>query len=131
MLRAREALTMAYDETLASRIRQALGKRTEHEEKRMFGGLTFMVGGHMCCGVVGDELMVRVGADHYELALAAPHVRPMDFTGRPLTGMIYVAPAGLATARGLEVWLARGLKFAATLPARTSKKKARSRPAAG
>ena len=81
---------MAYDEGLAQRIREALTERDDVTEKKMFGGLAFLLGGNMCCGVVGDELMVRVGAAAYSEALTQPYARQMDFTGRPMRGMVYV-----------------------------------------
>jgi hypothetical protein len=109
---------MAYDETVANRVRQALGKHVDFDEKRMFGGLAFMVRGHMCCGIVGSELMVRVGPDAYAKALALRHARPMDFTGRPLTGMVYVGPAGFKTETALDAWVGRGLAFVLSLRAR-------------
>jgi hypothetical protein len=82
----------------------------------MFGGLAFLVGGHMCCGVVGDRLMVRVGPDAYEEALGRPHARKMDFTGRPMRGLVYVEPRGFASEDALAGWIARGLAFVETLP---------------
>ncbi len=107
---------MAYNEKLAEGIRQRLSDRTDVAERRMFGGLAFMVRGHMCCGVVGDELMVRVGPDLYETALKEEHVREMDFTGKPLRGMIYVAPPGIASAKQLAKWVRHGLQFVLSLP---------------
>ena len=65
------------------------------KEERMFGGLAFMLNGHMCCGIVGDDLVVRTGLDRFEAALFRPHPRPMDFTGRPMRGFVYVSPPGL------------------------------------
>jgi TfoX/Sxy family transcriptional regulator of competence genes len=115
---------MAYDEVLANRVRQALSRDGDFDERRMFGGLAFMVGGHMCCGVVGSELMVRVGPDAYARALAAPHARPMDFTGRPLTGMVYVAPPGFRSERALAAWVGRGRRFVGSLPRRRPKPRA-------
>ena len=109
---------MAYDEKLAERIRLLLLKRRDVSERKMFGGIAFLAEGHMFSGVVGSELMVRVGADGYAAALARPHVREMDFTGRPLRGMVYVEPAGIRTARQLEAWLTRGLDFVRGLPAK-------------
>lgn len=103
---------MAYDETLASRIRQVLKGRDDVAERKMFGGLTFMVGGRMACGVVHDDLMVRVGPDDHDAAMREPHVRPMDFTGRPSRGMVYVAPAGIAADADLARWVERGVAFA-------------------
>jgi TfoX/Sxy family transcriptional regulator of competence genes len=102
---------MSYDENLATRIRQLLADRDDVVEKKMFGGLCFMVGGAMCCGLTKSDFMVRVGADHYEEALAQPHARPMDFTGRPLKGMVYVAPEGLRTKAALTRWVRRGIEF--------------------
>ena len=96
---------MGYDEQLAERIRKVLDGRPDVIEKKMFGGLTFMVRGHMACGIVKDELMVRVGAETYEAALERPHARPMDFTGRPMKRMIYVAKPGFRTAAALRVWV--------------------------
>jgi len=84
----------------------------------MFGGVAFLVRGNMCCGVVGNDLMVRVGADGYKDALARPHVREMDFTGRPLKGMVYVSAIGVRTAKQLQSWVDRGAQFAKSLPAK-------------
>ena len=113
---------MSYDEKLATRVRQALGPRDDVVEKKMFGGLCFMVNGAMCCGLTPTDLMVRVGPDQYDAALAEPHARPMDFTGRPLKGMVYVAPAGLRTQAALASWVARGVAFVASLPAKKPRK---------
>lgn len=109
---------MAFDETLAARIRRILQARTDVAERRMFGGLAFMVRGHMACGIVGSDLMVRVGADAFEEALRKPHVRPMDFTGRPSRGMVYVAPEALRTASALASWVETGVRFVSTKPAK-------------
>ena len=107
---------MAYDERLGSRIREILEEDGEVDERKMFGGLAFMVGGHMCCGVTGDDLMLRLGPDDAERALEEPDVRPMDFTGRPMKGYVYVAPAGLRTEANLRRWLDRARAFVRTLP---------------
>ena len=107
---------MAYDEELANRVRESLGDRPDLGERKMFGGISFMVGGYMCCGVIGEDLVLRLGADGADAALDEPHTRPMDFTGRRLSGFVYVAPSGTATADDLERWIARGLAFVATLP---------------
>ena len=109
---------MAYDEELAERIRRALAGRQGVSEKKMFGGIAFMLRGNMCCGIVGDELMVRVGPGRFQEALAEPHARPMDFTGRPMRGMVYVTPEGCRTDKALKRWVEQGLNFAATLPAK-------------
>ena len=109
---------MAFNEELAGRVRHALKNRRSLEERKMFGGLAFLLRGNMCCGVVGDELMVRVGPEHYEKALAARHVRPMDFTGKPLEGFVYVTPPGIASDRALKTWVTKGVECAVSLPAK-------------
>lgn len=109
---------MAYDETVAKRVRSALGKTPDVVEKRMFGGIAFMLRGNMCCGVIGDRLMLRVGPGGYEAALSRPHARPMDFTGRPMKGLVYVDPAGFASTGDLEEWIAKAMEFALSLPAK-------------
>ena len=107
---------MAYDEALADRIRDVLVVIERVEERKMFGGLGFMVGGHMTVGVVKDELMARVGAEGEDDALEQPHARPMDFTGRPMTGFIFVAADGVATEAAVRPWVERALAFVSTLP---------------
>ncbi len=112
---------MAYDEKLAERIRVALKRRRGVSERKMFGGLAFLLKGNMLCGVVEEDLMVRVGPDAYEDALARPHTREMDFTGRPMKGLVYVASPGFRTARQLESWLERSLAFVRSLPAKQAR----------
>jgi hypothetical protein len=107
---------LAYDEALAGRVRDALALEPDLTERRMFGGLAFMLRGNMCCGIVGDELMVRVGPRGHASALAAPHVRPMDFTGPPMVGMVYVERDGTAAEDDLRGWVERGADFARSLP---------------
>ena len=107
---------MAYDENLAQRLRTILRRRKAVTEKKMFGGVAFMVQGHMCCGIVKDMLLVRVGAEQNDFALAQPHARPMDFTGKPMKGFIYVEPKGCATDAALKAWVDRGLAYIKTLP---------------
>jgi TfoX/Sxy family transcriptional regulator of competence genes len=114
---------MSYDEKTAERVRRLLSTRPDVVEKKMFGGLCFMVNGGMCCGLTSAALMVRVGRDGYDEALAQPHSRPMDFTGRPLAGMVYVDPAGYRSDAALARWVTRGVEFVSTLPAKTSTKK--------
>lgn len=109
---------MAFDEHLANRVRDVFGVDPAILEKKMFGGIAFMDRGHMCCGILGEELMVRVGPDAYADALAAAHARPMDFTGRPMKGMVMVATEGLADAAALRAWVERGRAFTGTLPAK-------------
>ncbi|MBK9940110.1 MAG: TfoX/Sxy family protein [Kouleothrix sp.] len=107
---------MAYDERLALRVRALLAGQAVLDEKKMFGGLTFMVNGHMCCGILGDELMLRVGPEQHGAMLAHEHARAMDFTGRRMRGMVMVAPAGLASDEALAAWLRPALGFVSTLP---------------
>ena len=107
---------MPYDEQLADRVRNVLIQHEGLAEKKMFGGLTFMLRGNMCCGVVNDDLVVRVGAEQYEEVLAQPHARPMDFTGRPLKGMVYVGLGGYQSDAALTKWVKRGVDFAQSLP---------------
>lgn len=109
---------MAYDEALAARVRSTLHRRKGLGEKKMFGGLCFLINGNMAAGVVEDRLMVRVGKDKHDEALALPHARPMDFTGKPMRGMVYVEPAGLREDADLKAWLDRGVRFARSLPAK-------------
>jgi len=109
-------IPMAYDETLAQRMRDLFeSKGVPTQEKKMFGGLTFMVRGNMCVGVIGEELMIRVGKEQNDEALAQPHARPMDFTGKPMDGYVYVESEGLASDAELAEWVERGLTFNATL----------------
>lgn len=109
---------MAYDENLAGRIRRRLARRKGIIERKMFGGLAFMMNGNMLCGVVKDTLMVRVHPEQYERLLKEPHARPMDFTGRPLKGFVYVDYKGPQTEAVLQKWLKRALDFVSTLPAK-------------
>jgi TfoX/Sxy family transcriptional regulator of competence genes len=118
---------MAYDEEAAVRLRNALTKYPSIEEKKMFGGLAFMFRGHMCCCVVDDELMVRVGPEAYEKALSLPHVREMDFTGKPLRGYVYIEKAGFASAAALNAWVSRGTTFVLSLPTKPAPKRKRAK----
>ena len=107
---------MAYDETLARRIRDALDVHARVVERKMFGGLAFMVNGNMCCGVMDNRLMVRVGPHAYEDALKLPHAGLLNFTGRPMKGSVLIESEGLKSDEDLAAWLNRGLAFVATLP---------------
>ena len=109
---------MAFDEEVAGRIREALAGAPDVVEKRMFGGIAFMLRGNMCCGVIGDRLMLHVGPDGYEAALSRPNAKSMDFTGRPMKGMVYVEPAGFAAPRDLKTWIEKAMEFALSLPAK-------------
>ena len=107
---------MAYDEGLAHRVRELMDQAPGFHEKKMFGGLCFMLNGNMACGINGDQLMVRVGPDAYQNALARPHAREMDFTGRALKGFVYVDADGLAEDAGLQAWIDLGTEFAGSFP---------------
>lgn len=107
---------MPYDPITAQRIREVLGSRTDVVEKKMFGGIAFMVSGHMCCGVVGHEMMARVGPEQYEAALARPGAREMDFTHRPMRGFVFVAPEGIDLEADLENWVALCETYVRSLP---------------
>jgi TfoX/Sxy family transcriptional regulator of competence genes len=113
---------MAYDQGLAARIRDELADRDGVTEKQMFGGIAYLLEGKMFVGIVGDELMVRVGPDADDEALERPHVRPMDFTGRPMKGYVFVAPKGVTEDSVLRDWIERALRHVATLPAKKKKK---------
>ncbi len=112
---------MAYDEMLAERIREALVGEKRVDEIKMMGGLCFMVGGHMAVGVVGEDLMVRVGPEGYQRALGRLHAREMDFTGRVMQGFVLVGPAGIKTKRSLASWVAPATAFAKSLPPKRPK----------
>ncbi len=107
---------MAYDEALAVRVKKALSGRSDVAERKMFGGLAFMLSGNMCCCVTGQGLIVRVGPEGYEEALRLPHAGLMDLTGRPMRGWILVEPEGVNSDAGLNEWVARGAEFTANLP---------------
>jgi hypothetical protein len=109
---------MAYDESLARRVHAILADQPELDEKKMFGGLAFMLRGNMCCGIMRDELMVRAGPEQYAALLALPHAHALELGGRPMRGMVGVAPAGLASDEDLDGWVRRGIAFAETLPAK-------------
>ncbi|GGX59153.1 TfoX/Sxy family protein [Saccharospirillum salsuginis] len=121
---------MAYDEGLAQRIRDYFQGRTDVVEKKMFGGLCFMVHDHMCCGLLGNDLMARIGPDHYEEHLALPHAKPMEFTGRPMKGILTVEAEGLAEDADLFAWIDRCVAFVDTLPPKAPKKSRKSRTSA-
>ena len=106
---------MPYDDGLAHRVREMMEARTDPDEKEMFGGLGFMVAGNLCVGVIEDSLVARVGPDAYDDAIAAPHARPFDFTGREMRGWVFVDPSGLADDDALESWIERSLAFVETL----------------
>lgn len=107
---------MAYDEKLASRIRKELGDRRGVVEKKMFGGLAFLVGGNMSVGIHHEELIVRIPPESTDEALKEPGVRPFDVTGRPMKGWILVGGTALAKGPALAAWVGRGVAYAASLP---------------
>jgi TfoX/Sxy family transcriptional regulator of competence genes len=109
---------MACDEQLVERVRAVLKGTRGVGERRMFGGVCFTVNGNMVCGVVKDDLMVRVGPDRYERALKQPHARPMDFTGRPMKGFVFVAPQGIKSDASLKTWIGSGLEHVWNLAAK-------------
>lgn len=107
---------MAYDEALAQRIREVMHDYSGVSEKKMFGGIAFMIDGNMCAGVVDSKLMLRVGPDQYEICLKQKYAHEMDFTGRPMKGFIYVQKAGIESDKSLRRWLAIAYEFAGALP---------------
>jgi TfoX/Sxy family transcriptional regulator of competence genes len=107
---------VAYDEGVAERIRDVLADDPDVTERQMFGGIAFLCAGNMSVGIVGEDLMVRVGKEAFTDALARPFAREMDFTGRPSKGMVYVAPEGIAEDDDLRAWIARGTTYARSLP---------------
>jgi len=109
---------MAYSEALAARIRTILETNEGLSERKMFGGLAFMLRGNMCAGVIGDDLMLRVGPNRYDDALARRGARPMDFTGRPMKGMVYVDAQAAATEGALREWVEIAVGFVGALPAK-------------
>ena len=107
---------MAFDAGLAERVRALLANDATARERKMFGGLCFLCDGNMACGIVGEELMVRVGPTAWSEALTQPHAREMDFTGRSMKGMVYVGVRGFAEDADLAAWVQRGTTFARSLP---------------
>lgn len=119
------------NEALVARVRRALGTRRGLTERKMFGGVAFLLDGKMCCGVTKDgRVVVRVGPDAYEEALRHPHARECDFTGRPLRGMVFLTPAGIRSRQGLPSWVSRAAAFVTSLPARKAKERTASRRSA-
>jgi len=116
---------MAYDETLAQRIRLLIKRRRGFTERKMFGGIAFMLDGRMCCGVINSDLVARLAAADCAAALRRPHVRPMDFTGKPLKGFLYVGATAIRSDAALRAWVEDCIAYARTLPAKPAKKKKR------
>ncbi len=109
---------MAFDESLAARIRQALARKKGVEEKKLFGCACFLLGGNVLVGVWKDSLIARVGPDGYEDALLEPHVREFDITGRPMKGWVLVGPEGVEDDGQLKLWIHRAVTFVGKLPAK-------------
>ena len=107
---------MAFDEFLAERVRAVIGKKRGITEKKMFGGLGFMLHGNMACGIVGERLMLRLGEEGATAALEEEHVVPMDFTGKPIKTMAFVEAGGIEADSDLQKWVGKALAFAKTLP---------------
>lgn len=112
---------MGYDAGLAERLKEILQSQQDISEKKMFGGLAFMCRGYMFVGILADVLMARVGPEDYETALSRPHVRQMDFTGRPMKGYVFVDPPGFETDSDLADWVQRCLRLVQTLPPKKPK----------
>jgi len=109
---------MAYNEALADRIRELLAARADVSERKMFGGVAFMLAGNMVCGVLGEELIVRLDRDESEKALSEDGIRPFDFTGKPMKGIVYVSPELTSDDAGLSKWVETGADYASSLPAK-------------
>ena len=109
---------MAYDEALAARIRAALASMPDITEKKMFGGIGFMLRGNMCCGVMKDRLLVRVGPDAHDDTIAQPGVEPMVMGGRTSRGFVVIDQDALGSGADLMEWIQRGLDFAGSLPSK-------------
>ncbi len=107
---------MPYDEELVERVRRTLGERSDLTERKMFGGVAFMIAGNMCCGVIRDDVIVRIFPEDGEAALEQPDIRPFDMTGRTMSGFVVVGPGATATDEGLRAWVDRGVAVAETLP---------------
>ncbi len=114
---------MAFDPVLADLVRVAIGENSSLVEKKMFGGIAFMLGGHMCCGIVKDQLMLRVAPQEYDAMLERPGVYPMEFTGRPMRGFVFVDAAETTTVPAVRKCLKPSIAFASSLPAKASKPK--------
>lgn len=113
---------MPYDEVLAGRVRVLLARHRGMHERKMFGGIAFLLNGNMCCGVHRDDLIVRVMPEEYAAAVEQPHARAFDLTGRPMKGFVLVAPKGCRADDALKRWVAVGSRCARSLSAKTAKK---------
>ena len=120
---------MAYDHVLAERVRVELGRHAEFAERKMFGGLAFLVKGNMCCGITATDLMLRLTPEAVERALKAPHARPMDFTGKPMRSMVYVSADGVSSDAALRQWVEAAADVALRLPAKAPRTAPARKPA--
>jgi len=118
---------VAYDVHLADRMRSILKSAGEFSEKKMFGGLAFMVNGHMCCGVLKTDLVLRLTPEEAAASLGQPHTRPMDFTGRPMKSMIYVSAIGTDSDQALATWVESAVKLARSVPQKGARRAAKGR----
>jgi hypothetical protein len=109
---------MGYDEGLAEKVRALLKSEQGFDEKKMFGGICFLLNGNMACGVLNNDLIVRVGSENHEEALQLPYTRQFDITGRPMKGWVMVSAKGHEASKDLAAWVYRGVAFASTLPAK-------------
>lgn len=116
------------NEELVDLVRQTIGPRQDIAEKRMFGGVAFLLEGKMSCGVVGDDLMLRISPEDFEAGLSEAHTRPMDFTGRPMRGFLYLAREGWEDRTIRKRWIDSGIAYAASLPAKKPRKARPPRP---
>jgi len=107
-----------YSKSLSDRIRRVLGTQTGHDEKKMFGGVCFLLHGNICVGVWQNSLIVRLGPEQGLAALSEPHVKPFDVTGRPMKGWAMIEPDGIDTDDRLNSWIQRAVEFVASLPAK-------------
>lgn len=114
---------MAYDEGAAQRVREIVQTRPGISERKMFGGLAFMSYGHMFIGVLGETLMARIGRDAYAQALSMPHVREMDFTGKPMKGYVYVDAKGFESDEAMQYWVNKSYEFVGSLPPKLPRKR--------
>jgi TfoX/Sxy family transcriptional regulator of competence genes len=107
---------MVYDEGVAQRVRELINENPGYREKKMFGGIGFLIHGNMACGVIRDDLIVRVGAENYTDSLLQPHVELFDMTGRAMTGWVIVKEPGYRRDQDIEAWISQGVAYALTLP---------------
>lgn len=109
---------MAYDEGLAQRVRELLEEKPGFVEKKMFGGICFLLRGNMACGIINEDLIVRVGSEKYEASLKLPHTREFNITGKPMKGWVMVSWEGHETDKDLFKWIQQGAHYALSLPSK-------------